>query len=452
MLLFSDAGTQQRCKYGGISTDPEGDWTTYYLGRRSSRKRNVMNALFKTPELGEPFQFTYEIPVEWEEQNDLWGEYQCRNDEIQEPAVSAEYRLSLFDTCDTTPGTGAWSELLYDLRKELDCLEKPYAIGFSLDDVTRVVVKIAQKDTNEFLQNLLLGVSSIAVTDGNEELTIYKEQLEIIQNNKGSYQIQYEPSKDNNKEDMEEWRKKVSKSGNDIVYLTVNGYKIASAELNKCSSGKLLFDKGFLGEEESFTEENLDLINLINSIQKTDSNYENFCCRNIQYSSSENTVEMESEIENKENMPRNGELKEIQTIVSQVNKNANVTMFIGAAFTEIIIKLNYKLDKSYASKVVADIEKILNNGQKIFKNYNYVSFYPGCREQEQNVRIIYPVSNDEQEKAPYLRYNYALNYDSEQLEMISQIKRNTTLQKYLTDDSFEENVEWWWYDYDALDW
>ena len=42
-----------------------------------------MNALFKTPELGEPFQFTYEIPVEWEEQNDLWGEYQCRNDEIQ---------------------------------------------------------------------------------------------------------------------------------------------------------------------------------------------------------------------------------------------------------------------------------------------------------------------------------------------------------------------------------
>lgn len=92
---------------------------------------------------------------------------------------------------------------MYDLRKELDCLEKPYAIGFSLDDVTRVVVKIAQKDTNEFLQNLLLGVSSIAVTDGNEELTIYKEQLEIIQNNKGSYQIQYEPSKDNNKEDIE---------------------------------------------------------------------------------------------------------------------------------------------------------------------------------------------------------------------------------------------------------
>ena len=145
-------------------------------------------------------------------------------------------------------------------------MEKPYAIGFSLDDVTRVVVKIAQKDTNEFLQNLLLGVSSIAATDGNEELTIYKEQL-VIQNNKGSYQIKYEPSKDNNKEDMEEWRKKVSKSGNDIVYLTVNGYKIASAELNKCSSGKLLFDKGFLGAEESFTKENLNLINLINSIQ-----------------------------------------------------------------------------------------------------------------------------------------------------------------------------------------
>lgn len=452
MLLFSDAGTKQRCKYGGISTDPEGDWTTYYLGKRSSWKRNIMNALFKTPELREPFQFTYEIPVEWEEQNDLWGEYQCKNDEIQEPAVSAEYRLSLFDTCDMNPGTGAWSELLYDLRKKLDCLEKPYAIGFSVDDVTRVVVKIAQKDTNEFLQELLLGVSSIDVTNGNESLTIIKEQLEVIQDSKGDYQIQYAPSEDYHREDLEEWKNKVNESGDGTIYLTVNGYKIASAELNKCSSGKLLFDKGFLGAEESFTEENLNLINLINSIQKTDLNYLDFRCRNMQYSSSENTVEMGPEIENKENMPRNDVLKEIQAVVSQVNKNANVTMFIGSAFTEIIIKLNYKLDKSYASKVVADIEKILNNGQKIFKNYNYVSFYPGCREQEQNVRIIYPVSNDEQEKAPYLRYNYALNYDSEQLEMISQIKRNTTLQKYLTDDSFENNVEWWWYEYEIFDW
>ena len=81
-----------------------------------------------------------------------------------------------------------------------------------------------------------------------------------------------------------------------------------------------------------------------------------------------------------------------------------------------------------------------------------MSFYPGCRDQEQNVRIIYPLSNDEQEEEPYLRYNYALNYDSEQLEMISQIERNTALQKYLTDDSFKVNEEWWWYDYDALDW
>ena len=450
MLLLTDAGTKKRVKYGDFFTDSKGDWTTYYLRIHTKRKRSVWEAVLKTPELGEPFQVTYEIPVDWEEENNLWGKYQCRNDEIQEPAVSAEYRLFLFDTCDTNPGTGSWSELLYDLRKELDCLEKPYAIGFSLDDVTRVVVKIAQKDTNEFLQNLLLGVSSIAATDGNEELTIYKEQL-VIQNNKGSYQIKYEPSKDNNKEDMEEWRKKVSKSGNDIVYLTVNGYKIASAELNKCSSGKLLFDKGFLGAEESFTKENLNLINLINSIQKMDSYYEKFRCRNIQYSSSENTVEMEPEIENKENMPRNDELKEIQTIVRQVNKNADVTMDIRAFSTEIIIKLNYKLSKSYASKVVADIEKILNNGQGIFKNC-CVSFYPGCRDQEQNVRIIYPLSNDEQEEEPYLRYNYALNYDSEQLEMISQIERNTALQKYITDDSFKDNEEWWWYDYDALDW
>lgn len=450
MLLLSDAGTRQRCKYGGISTDPKGDWTTYYWEIRSW-KRNVTNALLKTPELGEPFQVKYEIPVEWEKENDLWGEYQRKNNEIQEPAVSAEYRLSLFDTCDTTPGTGAWSELLYDLRKELDCLEKPYAIGFSLDDVTRVVVKIAQKDTNEFLQKLLLGVSSIAVTDGSEKLAIIKEQLKIIQNGKDGYQIQYVPSRDYNKEEMKKWREKVRKSGNHIVYLTVNGYKIASAELNKCSSDKLLFNKSFLGTKKSFTEENLKVIDLLNSIQKTDSNSQNFYCRNIQYSSSENTVEIEQEIENKENMPRNDELKGIKTIVNQVNKNADVTMFIGVSFTEIIIKLNYKLDKSYASKVISDIEKILNNGQEIFKNYNYVSFYPGCRDQEQNVRIIYPASNDER-GTPHLCYNYALNYDSEQLEMISQIKRNTTLQNYLTDDSFNDNVEWWWYDYEVLDW
>lgn len=131
---------------------------------------------------------------------------------------------------------------MYDLRKELDCLEKPYAIGFSLDDVTRVVVKIAQKDTNEFLQKLLLGVSSIAVTDGSEKLAIIKEQLKIIQNSKDGYQIQYVPSRDYNKEEMKKWREKVRKSGNHIVYLTVNGYKIASAELNKCSSDKLLFN------------------------------------------------------------------------------------------------------------------------------------------------------------------------------------------------------------------
>lgn len=157
LLLLTDPGTRTREKYG-IMTDPDGDFTTWYLGL--AKETDGWRAILETDSISGKFQVTYELAADWEtEVNSIrWGRYQ------KEPSAISR-RLSVWSmarTIDFSRSIMGWKlrtgngiEEYIKLKKHLDLLEKPYAIGISPDRNRKLIVRMAQADRNEFLQRLL---------------------------------------------------------------------------------------------------------------------------------------------------------------------------------------------------------------------------------------------------------------------------------------------------------
>ena len=191
-MLVTDSGTEYRSKRL-LCTDMNGDWTTFYCKVR--KESSAWKALWKTEELSDPFQISYEIQADWEEESGIWGKYQCQEKDIQQPSVTMDYRISSIMYWDNEgmDSAGAWSELLYDIKTRIDALKIPYVVGTAPDGTGRILIKTAQKDMNPFLAKMLTGLVSVALEseDISQKMVIYSSigRLKLQEEEDGSYSI-----------------------------------------------------------------------------------------------------------------------------------------------------------------------------------------------------------------------------------------------------------------------
>lgn len=455
MLLVTDAGSTKRMKYL-IGTDPEGDWTTYYYMLYKVGDKG-WKIFLKTDELSEAFQVRYEIPADWEknqDENEFWGKNQCKVSDIKEPASYAEYKTSwgLTEDGGTNPGTGAWIEMICDLKEQMDSLNIPYAVGISPDESRNIVIKTAQKDTNSFLQELIQSNGSLSLSTESdiEDFVIYKWDLQIRKKDE-KYQIVLSTTDDYKKEEFETWKKEVQKAKVEKVYLMLEGDKIAAADLKDMKSNRIIIEKSCLGENDIFTEKNkpfLDLLSVLYEQNQDLKSYEYYHCAQIQYSSTENRLEETPQIEDKGNMPHRINMENIIKMVKKIRKNADVTEKPRTGeIRNLHIHLNRDLKKSYSAKTVSDIEKIMKEGKEELQKYNQIVFWPGYEETGQAI-IIY---SDENKGEYHLKFRYGTEYESEEEKIKKLLGKSKILKQYLTEDSLDQNVIWWWYNYDAIE-
>ena len=454
IMLVTDPGTEYRSKRL-LCTDMNGDWTTYYC--RVNKDSRGWKALWKTERLSDPFEISYEIQADWEEESGIWGKYQCKEEDIQQPAVTMDYRTTsiMYWNNEAMSGAGAWSELLYDIKTRLDTLKIPYAVGTAPDDTGKILIKTAQKDMNPFLEKMLTGSVSVALEseDISQKKDIFYTTGELkLQEEDGNYSLVLSLSlSESTKEELKPLIRTVQDSEDHRLYLTVEGYRIAWAELE---SGEIpeniVFRNNCYRNAEAFTQSDVPLLQMIITAMEQSrlAGYESYIHARSQYSSKNGIVDAEPQQQNEQYMPVSEEMENIKKGLYKFNKNAEVSEDRGST-NRLDITLRYDIDKSYGVKAVSDIEQLLETEKADLKTYDEIVIYPGYKDRGSGVRFRRSnnLSGTEVQNWEFMFYRSGED-DEEENKMAELLEKSEPLKEYRTEDSFVKNQNWWWYNID----
>ncbi len=455
IMLVTDAGTEYRSKRL-LCTDMNGDWTTYYC--RVKKDSRGWKALWKTEKLSDPFEISYEIQADWEEESGIWGEYQCKEEDIQQPAVTMDYRTAsiMYWNNEAMSGAGAWSELLYDIKTRMDTLKIPYAVGIAPDDTGKILIKTAQKDMNPFLEKMLTGPVSVALESEDisqkEDIFSSAGELKLQEEEEGNYSLVLSLSlSDSEKEELKPLIRTVQDSEDHRLYLTVEGYRIAWTELESEEIPEnIVFRNNCYQNSEVFTQRDVPLLQMIITAMEQSrlAGYESYTYARAQYSSKNSIVDAEPQQENEQYMPASEELENIKRGLHKVNKNAEVSESRGST-NRLDITLRYDMDKSYGARAVSDIEQLLETEKADLKTYDEIVIYPGYKDRGSGVRFRRSnnLSGTEVQNWKFMFYRSGEG-DEEESKMAELLKKSEPLKEYRTEDSFVGNQNWWWYNID----
>lgn len=256
------------------------------------------------------FLVYYEIPVVWEEETVMEGQFQCRQEEIPEPSVCVEYScLNNYTYKDIAQQRGAWYHVMYDFKRELDVLNIPYAFGVSPDNKKSVVIKTAQKDMSKLLANAIGAFNLILEDEKQNRYILYGESRDIINSSGGTYSLEIqmnEYSQDDFQEYITECREQDSKK----LYLILkssgfytNEYRVAECSLEEnlkenLKEGSIIFPGCTLGKTDIFTEETLPFLNLLKVKSEISDKSEYYYLRGMQYCSEDAYVDTKTTEEN----------------------------------------------------------------------------------------------------------------------------------------------------------
>ena len=450
-ILITDPGDVNRSKMQ-LETDFDGDWTTYYMNCNKDQK--WWKALFKTPELSEAFQTVQEMPVVWEQKNGMWGKYQRQESEIQEPSVTSKYEVWLAGASGKTlkEGSGEWTEVMYDLKRELDTLEIPYAVGLPSDGCKKIIVKTAQEDTNIFLRESLLGGVSFSLTVEGSEVEEHSLSGGKIEFSEKPYELQYVTENDTQKERLKEWLSQVMGEGKTKIYLWMRGYRIAWTEIESDTTEQLRFSNSCLKSEGKFDKKELPFLKFVHEVYDVQNSngfsYDGYNhSSEEQYSTAKQTVVANATVQNEKLMPESREFEEAEEMVKKINSKASLRESrTSAELSRLYIHLKYDLKKAYANKMVSDIERLLSEGMEELKKYSTIYIVPGDIETSSFICI----QKDGTTGKWTLQYKYKSDKDAEEVQVREKIKNSTILKPYLTEESLKEDMGWWWYNYDFL--
>ena len=155
---------------------------------------------------------------------------------------------------------GKWIEEYIKLKKHLDLLEKPYAIGICPDRNRKLIVRMAQADQNEFLQRLLCENVSFHLEAKAATVEDYQgyEDLLKVEDEDGKVSLSWQSEQ----EELLEWEAAVLQSGDPAIYLVVNDWRVAEADID-AAEGTIAFTEKLIGDGGSFEESDFPLLKLL---------------------------------------------------------------------------------------------------------------------------------------------------------------------------------------------
>ena len=335
------------------------------------------------------FDMKAEIPVKWAERTTSAFTHWVESDNIKEPSVTMEYEKPSFREASDE---GDFFHNINGLADRLEMLNVPYSIGTVHGDYDRLVVKMRQSDTSEFIGRILLMDSyDLSIQDywGNEINDI--QTIEPEKNEKESFvwKVGVECFSD----DMQEFAQNIL-DGDGYVYLIGPGkYPLGRAKLEKIPEGKkaatddrqeeyeLFFDESYLGKSGKFTKNMNVVVDFLNKMREAYGLNTDFSLKKVQFSEKKEIAVSRSTVRKSWEIYDN-ELKKIKKKAAYEDSYAEFTETddisnVGRKNLEIVLHMD--VSQEYADKAVERVTKLWEACDLEHSGYNKIYYYIGER-------------------------------------------------------------------------
>lgn len=225
---------------------------------------------------GSSFLFNCVFPVEWEAMSETEdpGENQCDIWDIEQPYVTMRFGCYTEEI-----SAGEMQDYTASLRRRLDALDMPYAIGRTIDPEFDygLTIRTGTEHIREDIIELLFSDFGLRV-----EGTYYDvidgydvEGLEYEKKDDGTYQFYLILNDDfTDERDMEKYETtidEITASENHTLYLVAaDGYRLAEADVTEDVDGtRITFDNLSFLELDTISEDDLYLLDLLKELAQT---------------------------------------------------------------------------------------------------------------------------------------------------------------------------------------
>ena len=335
------------------------------------------------------FDMKAEIPVKWAERTTSAFTHWVEADNIKEPSVTMEYEKPSFREASDE---GDFFHNINGLADRLEMLNVPYSIGTVHGDYDRLVVKMRQSDTSEFIGRILLMDSyDLSIQDywGNEINDI--QTIEPEKNEKESFvwKVGVKCFSD----DMQEFAQNIL-DGDGYVYLIGPGkYPLGRAKLEKIPEGKkattderqeeyeLFFDESYLGKSGKFTKNMNVVVDFLNKMREAYGLNTDFSLKEVQFSEKKEIAASRSAVRKSWEIYDN-ELKKIKKKAAYEDSYAEFTETddisnVGRKNLEIVLHMD--VSQEYADAAAERATKLWEVCDLEHSGYNKIYYYIGER-------------------------------------------------------------------------
>lgn len=251
---------------------------TFYLvdNYQEENFSRLLEFVFQHEPFASSFRFNCLLPVDWDtlsgtenpgvNQRDIW--------EIEQPYVTMQFRCS-----EEEIAAGEMQDYMASLRRRLDALDMPYAIGRTADPEYKfdLTIRTGTEHLGEDIIGMLFSSFGLSVEGTYYDVldAYYVEDLEYEKKDDGTYQFSLIPTEDfMNEWNMEDYDTKIDEitaSENHTLYLMSNSnYRLAEADVSKDVDGtRITFDNlRYLGLD-TIGEDDLYLLDLLKELAQT---------------------------------------------------------------------------------------------------------------------------------------------------------------------------------------
>lgn len=276
--LFQDCEEFGQAYYYYLGGVFEKDNTLYFADNyQYSNYLNLILYNYQNETFSKAFYFSVEEPVNWEYDDvkdeatlNLFGKNQCNVDELSSELL-ARYDFSTWQEKFTE---GECKDMLIAFKARLDALGVPYAFGTYTSKPYQVVVKMNPNYMNSFIHQYIGSYYKLKIRSNFYGVLddYYIEEIEVIQNENGTYGLAVVPTDDWNSYYKDKNMSELNDQEEISLCITAGaGVPVAKGTLKEVFDGKkFVFDNLSVLGIEKFDEENKYFAEFLKALQETE--------------------------------------------------------------------------------------------------------------------------------------------------------------------------------------
>lgn len=309
----------------------------------------------------QPFRLYCEITADWESPDDsmLTGEYQRREGEISDPAVTVSYSQN--DQSALNLSKGEWAYILVNLKERLDQFKIPYAIGAEKDDARQIVLKMEAADTNAFVLNSLMEKGHMVTIAGRWKVygtpvSPQNTSMELIHSQEEGYQYLVRLDKENWK-NFQKFTEELLASGINELFIRLGEYYVAQCTIEEpVTDGRIIFDHLCDENESMITEENRYLFDYLSTFALDTSGFANYELDKVVFTDAKGEIDVEQKFQEEEYITDFAEefLEKAVSLYPQITYETEFEMRNNG----VSICLNLDMSDSFVDRSLEMIERI----------------------------------------------------------------------------------------------